>query len=367
VKILEVCLNSALGGLELYFHTCCLALRDAGHEIVSLRLPDSRLHKLAEKDAVPVITMSIKGRWFPLAKAWELREIITSNQIEIVHGHFKDDIPLLALTRLITRHRFKIIFTRQMPMPHRKKDIYHRFIYSKIDLFITITEQLKKDALRKLPIQNNKIVRLYYGVSEPPKKDENYLHDFLSISQPGDFNIGVFSRIVHLKGQHMVIRAAAILHKMNIPVKIYLVGDVMNEEYKQSLVDEIALHNLSGHVRFCGFISEPMRAMQGLDVLVLPSQSEAFGLVLIEAMRCGVAVLGVGAGGVPEIIDHQRTGQLFEWDNVTQLAEQLQELYRNPEKRTKLALQGKHKADKEFNSKLHFEKLEALFSSVLNN
>src|SRR5258706_9602678 len=104
--------------------------------------------------------------------------------------------------------------------------------------------------------------------------------------------------------------------------------------------------------------------MMGMDVIILPSRNEAFGLVVIEAMRCGIAVMGVNAGGVPEIIDHNQTGLLFEWGNTDQLAGQLEHLFNDHAFRKDLAQHGKEKADKEFNSETHFQKLEKLFFSL---
>jgi len=53
-------------------------------------------------------------------------------------------------------------------------------------------------------------------------------------------------------------------------------------------------------------------------------------LVLAEAMRCGIAVMGVNAGGVPEIIEDNQTGLLFEWGITDQLAGHLEHLFREP-------------------------------------
>jgi len=257
-----------------------------------------------------------------------------------------------------------LIFTRQMPMAQSKRDPYHAWIYKKIDLYITITERLRQDAIRYIPLPPSRIQRLYYGVSAPPARSERD-PDFLSISQPGDFNIGVFSRLEFQKGQHLVIEAVRILRDRKIPARLYIAGDVMYEDYKASLVEQVQSSGLREHVVFKGFLSKPAPAMMCLDALVLPSRNEAFGLVLVEAMRSAVAVLGVNGGGVPEIIDDGVTGMLFEWDKPEQLADKLEQLFRDPALRRRLAEEGKQKADQQFDDKLHFDQLESLFRSVI--
>jgi glycosyltransferase involved in cell wall biosynthesis len=162
----------------------------------------------------------------------------------------------------------------------------------------------------------------------------------------------------------VVISALKKLIDKNIPAKLYIAGTVMDSDYKESLVRQVGEFNCKENVVFKGFLSDPRQAMLGLDTLVLPSRREAFGLVLIEAMRSNVAVIGTNDGGVPEILDHNKTGLLFEWNNPDQLAECLEYLYKNPHARVALARNGQKKADEQFSSELHFKKLEKLFKGL---
>jgi len=98
----------------------------------------------------------------------------------------------------------------------------------------------------------------------------------------------------------------------------------------------------------------------GMDVLVLPSRNEAFGLVLAEAMRCGIAVMGVNAGGVPEIIDDTQTGLLFEWGNTDQTGRSSRTFIQGACLKNDLARHGKEKADREFNSETPFSAIRKL-------
>src|SRR5258706_2304497 len=364
MNILELCLAPALGGLELYFHRCCVELQKKGHTIVSVRLPGSRLEALGKNDGIPTRSMMRGNKFFPWRRARQLALIIAEHRVEVVHAHHKDDLPLVALTKSISKRPFQLVFTRQMPLKHKKKDPYHRWLYTRIDLFITITELLKRDALEKLPLSADRIRRLYYGVPSPPPKSEAFLKEFLTLSQPGSFNIGVFSRLEFQKGQHQVIEALKKLTEKKIPARLYIVGDVMAADYHESLISQVKRLALEDSVAFKGFLPQPTLGMMGMDVIILPSRNEAFGLVVIEAMRCGIAVMGVNAGGVPEIIDHNQTGLLFEWGNTNQLAGQLEHLFSDPAFKNGLAKRGKEKADKEFNSEMHFRQLEKLFSGL---
>ena len=97
------------------------------------------------------------------------------------------------------------------------------------------------------------------------------------------------------------------------------------------------------------------------DAVVLATKCETFGLVLPEAMRAGVAVIGSKCGGIPEIIKHEKTGLLFESEDVSDLTKQLSKLVSDEEFCKKLA---KADADKRFSEEKHFERLLKLFESA---
>jgi glycosyltransferase involved in cell wall biosynthesis len=106
------------------------------------------------------------------------------------------------------------------------------------------------------------------------------------------------------------------------------------------------------------FVSEPQKLMQLCDCIALTSREETFGLVLPEAMRCGIAVIGSNRGGVPEIIRHEQTGLLFESWNAADLYRQIKHLYTDTDFRKMIAANGKEVADARFNTEGHFAALE---------
>jgi L-malate glycosyltransferase len=99
--------------------------------------------------------------------------------------------------------------------------------------------------------------------------------------------------------------------------------------------------------------------------VALTSYEETFGLVLPEAMRAGIAVIGSHAGGVPEIINHEKTGLLFEPRNASSLCQQICNLYSHPQLKHTLAMAGKNMADSIFNQDEHFIKLEQHLHSAM--
>ena len=97
----------------------------------------------------------------------------------------------------------------------------------------------------------------------------------------------------------------------------------MDNSYKHRLQDDALRLNIQHHVHFIDFVDSPMSYMPCFDLIILPTYEETFGLIVAEAMMMEVPVIGSNAGGVPEIINHQENGLLFESKNYTDLQKRI--------------------------------------------
>ncbi len=136
---------------------------------------------------------------------------------------------------------------------------------------------------------------------------------------------------------------------------------------ENEIKDLISARSLEDRIILIPFQYDLTKTIQCLDVLVLATAKETFGMVLVEGMRAGISVIGSNAGGVPEIIDHNETGLLFESDNVASLAEAIKTLYFKRELKERLAEAGKKKAEVTFNKLPLFEDVLAEFIKTLNS
>lgn len=119
--------------------------------------------------------------------------------------------------------------------------------------------------------------------------------------------VGVFSRIAHWKGQHVMIDALKALPG----VHAVFVGGALFEEraYNEALRARIAEAGLTDRVHFLGFRNDVPALMKGMDIIVHTSIApEPFGRVIVEGMLAGRPVIGARAGGVLEIIEPGKTG-----------------------------------------------------------
>jgi len=368
-NVATVCLSDGFGGLELYALNTFRKLIKLNNRSILILRKNTFLEKKANEMGLPYIGVTKVSRYLPFYSAFKLFLILKRFRIDILHVHWSKDVALAVFTKLFARKSIRLVYTRQMEILGDKHDSYHRFVYENIDLFLTITERLARQASRNLPISKYKIHTLYYGTpTYIPSASKYQISDRYGLDiNEEDFLIGMIGRIEHAKGQHLLIEAVAILHQSNIPARALIVGNAQNRQYLDELKKSVDARGLNAHVSFLDFVSNPKDIMNICDVVVLATYEETFGLVLIEAMSAGTAVIGSNSGGVPEIISDGETGLLFEPGNSQDLADSLIKLYKNPTLRQELASNGRKLAENKFDESKHYEKLFGLLQELADN
>jgi glycosyltransferase involved in cell wall biosynthesis len=115
-----------------------------------------------------------------------------------------------------------------------------------------------------------------------------------------------------------------------------LAGHAGHDEAVDQIHQLIKRDHLEERILLLGERSDAFDLMQRAAIYVQPSFWEALGLALQEAMLAGCACIGSRAGGIPELIQHEQNGLLFETGNVEQLARTLERLITNPSQRQQL-------------------------------
>lgn len=137
---------------------------------------------------------------------------------------------------------------------------------------------------------------------------------------PGNgFFILHVGRVTREKRIHVLIKAAESLHKRGVKFKLVIAGDGPARAELQKVVRE---HGLSGCVLFTGYVPEEDLPLYyaSADLFVTASTVETEGIVLLEAMASGIPIIGANAGGIPELINDDENGFLFEPGNHEMLS-----------------------------------------------
>lgn len=357
MKILELCLSYGYGGLELYAIKVINFLNSSGYDYKVVAKKNTLIDdKLKGMNITPEY-MDVKVSAFPIISAIKLAKYLEKNEIDIIHMHWRYDFLLAVLAKTFSKRPVKLVYTRQMALTRYKNDFYHRFLYRNVDEFLVITRDLYKQAIKFLPIKKSRVQLLYYGVPEAnAETDCETFVDESKLSKTA-FRIAIFGRVESGKGQHLLVEAARKIKERGREIQVAIIGHVMDKSYFKQLEMDIKENGLENCVFYLGFHNNPTSIMPCFDAVILATKCETFGLVLPEAMRAGVAVVGSNCGGVPEIIEHEKTGLLFETENVEDLTSQLSKLVDDKDFCSRLASAGKIDADERFSEEKHFKKL----------
>jgi N-acetyl-alpha-D-glucosaminyl L-malate synthase BshA len=143
--------------------------------------------------------------------------------------------------------------------------------------------------------------------------------------------------LIHVSNFRAVKRVSDVIRifheiQKKVPSKLLLVGDGPDRSACELLVRELGIHE---HVRFLGKQQELVPILSSSDLMLMPSQSESFGLSALEAMACEVPVISSSVGGLPELQVHGSTGYIAEIGDIDRMARYALELLGNE---TKLAM-----------------------------
>ncbi len=178
--------------------------------------------------------------------------------------------------------------------------------------------------------------------------------------------IGIIGYLAPSKGQLELIRAFAKVLKWLPRAVLLIVGAptfIQNCNYLLELVQTVNRLGLAQRVRFVGPRDDIAEIMQALDLLVINSRTEGFGLVAVEAMASGTPVLATATGGLPEIIHHGETGWLIRPGDEQALVEAIVQLGHQPELRARLAASAAKQAKARFSAERYISELEEFYRS----
>lgn len=176
----------------------------------------------------------------------------------------------------------------------------------------------------------------------------------------GQFIVGHFSRLSPWKGQHILIQA---LTQCPEDVTAIFVGEALfgEQDYAQSLQQQVAELGLKQRVRFLGFRSDIVPLMSACDLVAHTSVApEPFGRVIVEAMLCGRPVVAAKAGGAVELVEHGCTGWLVPPEEPQLLAEVIISCKNQPETTATIARQARNTASQRFHLNTINQQIEQL-------
>ncbi|MBH0229566.1 N-acetyl-alpha-D-glucosaminyl L-malate synthase BshA [Halobacillus yeomjeoni] len=306
---------------------------------------------------------------YDLALAAKMADVINREELDILHVHYAMPHAICAiLAKQMCNRDVKIITTLHgtditvLGIDSSLKEMI-KFGIEASDRVTAVSSSLVSqtqdmlDTTREIDVIYNFVdEREYYRKTNEELKEHYCIQDDEKVL----IHISNFRKVKRVPD---VIRSFAKIEK-EVPSKLLLVGDGPEYSDCYQLVKDLGIED---KVLFLGKQDNVSDLLSISDMKLLLSEKESFGLVLLEAMACGVPCIGTNIGGIPEVIDHGETGYIAELGNIDQIADYAVKILSDKELLNSLSVNAKQVVNNKFASSTILEEYEKLYGQVLHN
>jgi glycosyltransferase involved in cell wall biosynthesis len=289
-----------------------------------------------------------------------LRTIARENNIDLIHTH---------LTRATYMGYFAGLFAR-VPVISTvhvwSRDFAYRYLPRTNHWYVAVSDYMRGVLLaRGLPESR---VQTVYNGTDFGVGDLKSLAGSLSVRAelglPGDASlVGLFGRVDSFKGHPILVRGVRSIVDRCPNAYFVFVGHA-EPAFQQALWEIAAASGVADRIRFTGVRNDVPRLMEAMDLVTLPSLTEACSMAIIEAMAVGKPVVATRAGGNLELVEDGVTGLLVQRETAP-LADAIISLLNDPKRRERMGASAKERVSRSFTARAMAQNMESLYRRVL--
>lgn len=307
----------------------------------------------------------------------QLHGLLRKHRLSILHAH--DDKTLLYgwLLKLVNPG-LRIMYTCHSHAVRMRKEFDNQKEYlgfrlrQRLQIFlmrryqhpvITVSRDTKNRLVANgmadssvIVIHNGIDLRKWMGQGEPVLKRE------LDIPE-GGYLVGTVARITKEKDLTTFYRVARLVREKYPNAMFVIVGDGYGDELEKAR-REVNVLALDGFIRFTGHRTDLIDVYSSFDLFLMTSKSEGLPNTLLEAMALMVPSVATAVGGVPELVEHGRSGFLAEAGDAEGLAEIVIRLLQNPDIRREIGKEGRKRIETRFSFETRVKRIEEYYAWI---
>lgn len=302
----------------------------------------------------------------------KIREVVADGEYDLVHSHLKHADLWLAMLKKLSRFKTPVVSTmhgyndayeNQYGFAVKKKIfvspyyLLSKAIFSQLDGFILISNIIR-DFFRKtrlLPSVPQEVV--YHGYDLQLMSAEN------EISKPFEGKIAIPGRLIFRKGHRFAIEAFRKVREEHPGITLHIYGEGSEREVLQQQVEKAGIEQA---VFFHGYVHELGTQLKQMDIMLVPSLWEGFGLVFLDAFAAGIPVLAFDLPAGNEIVRNEYSGLLATPYSADSMAEQMRRLIEDAPLRQQLIANGRHELKIRFNMERMTEDYISFYHKIIH-
>ncbi len=362
LSILHLSAVLTRGGGEHHIIDLTQELKKLGHNCFIFCPAKSSLESDGINNNLNIITANLRFKVDPFFIA-KLVRFCTRNKVDIVHVH--DPIAMqIAILASFYKNFPKTVLSKKTSFPIKKRKStlfkYNHILFEKI---IGVSKEVSRITAQSIT-KTSKITTIYNGCNIDTLSKMKQSFDIKAM-----LRLPLESKIVlnianHTKPKNLssLIRCANALKSDD---EIYFVQIGRYTEQTSSILDLVTELNLNSKIYFLGEQENAAVYLRQADICLITSKSEGLPQVIFESMYFKTPIISTSVGGIPEIIQDNKNGYLFEIEDYQGMANRIVEITANPDKVKLMLDYNKNLIIDKFNSRNMAIKTVNLYNEVL--
>ena len=372
MKILSIIETLGKGGAERVLVNTLPSLQKLGIDCeVAILFERDDLAEELEMHGIKVHCLHLSYKWNIIEGVYKLNQVIKTNNYDIIHAHlffayFYTGLVKLLNPKLKTVTTFHNLGFDEYPANTMLKKIrkkIDRFIFARLfDKTTAVSSAVKEHYEKHFQLNNIDVIFNSFPLDEFEKYKQDKFDDILKKyihKKSNDFIVLTPGRFVEKKGYKYLIEAVNLLNqKYSNLVFIFVGRGPLENSLKEKSPSNIKFISEIEH-------AELMKLYKEVDLIVIPSVYEAFGLVVGEAMIMEKPIVATEVDGILEMVTNEKEGLLVPSKDSKALAEAIERLYKDKALQTLLAKNAKEKI-KLFDTKIIAKQWKVYYEEMLN-
>jgi len=303
----------------------------------------------------------------PIKNLRQVHNLFRNHQFDLIHTHgYRADVIGYMAARTLN---VPIIATCHGFIPNDAKLMLYnsmdRFVLKHFNRIIAVSSGIRNDLLTSgVKEENISVVPNAVNMNH----DDHIVRDLRHAKRElmgwnaKHFVIGYVGRLSEEKGLGYLIDAVSDLIKLNVPVKLAVIGEGDQEEKLRHMSEQKCIDN---SVSFLGFQKEVHSWLPAFDSFILPSLMEGTPMAMLEAMLIGLPVVASSVGGIPDVIKSGENGILVQSGKPEEIADAINRLYEDQEFRYKIGMRARQTVQMRYNIREWIKNIEFEYRKVV--
>jgi glycosyltransferase involved in cell wall biosynthesis len=363
IRICQLITELAPAGAERCVYELATRLDKGRFDVQVAALRGGLVAEWLARAGVTVTVLNVRYK-LDLLRLPALTEVLRRGRFDIVHTHlFHADLAgrpaahLAAVPHIV--HTVHVAERRFRPWQYA----YARFLSGYCDRMICVSRAVRDHHAKRSGLPLWRYAVIPNGIdAEAYRRDEDARRRLREEWGAGEEPLFAFvGRLDHQKGIDILLSAMSHLGARGCPRRLIVAGDGPRRRLVENFIDR---GEGGRSCRYLGFVDDVRALLSAVDVLVMPSRWEGFGLVAAEAMAAGLPVIGTRVAGLSEVVVDGQTGVLVDREDVVGLAETISRLAEDAELRGRLGDAGRERVAREYPISATIAAHEALYAEV---